>query len=89
MDVVLDSISAEELVWLRSLEDEDGFDTMTCRPIRLRSREEKLKLYQSALDEPNTVILGLWTSDKKHLIGKLTASDWNPRNRSMQIGIYL
>lgn len=43
MDVVLDSISAEELVWLRSIEDEDGFDTMTCRPIRLRSREEKLK----------------------------------------------
>ena len=55
MDVVLDSISAEELVWLRSLEDEEGFDTMTCRPIRLRSREEQLKLYQSALDEPNTV----------------------------------
>lgn len=89
MDVVLDSISAEELVWLRSLEDEDGFDTMTCRPIRLRSREEKLKLYQSALDEPNTVILGLRTSDGRHLIGKLTASDWNPRNRSMEIGYYL
>ena len=65
MDVALDSISAEELVWLRSLEDKDGFETMTCRPIRLRSREEKLKLYQSALDEPTTVILGLWTSDKK------------------------
>lgn len=89
MDVVLDSISAEELVWLRSLEDEEGFDTMTCRPIRLRSREEQLKLYQSALDEPNTVIWGLWTSDRKHLIGKLTASDWNPRNRSMEIGYYL
>lgn len=89
MDVVLDSISAEELVWLRSLEDKDGFDTMTCRPIRPRSREEKLKLYQSALDEPNTVILGLWTSDKKYLIGKLTASDWNPRNHSMEIGYYL
>ena len=89
MDVVLDSISAEELVWLRSLEDEEGFDTMTCRPIRLRSREEHLKLYQSALDEPNTVIWGLWTSDRKHLIGKLTASDWNPRNRSMEIGYYL
>lgn len=89
MDVVLDSISAEELVWLRSLEDKDGFDMMTCRPIRMRSRGEKLELYQSALDDPNTVILGLWTFDKKHLIGKLTASDWNPRNRSMEIGYYL
>ena len=89
MDVVLDSLPAEELVWLRSLEDKDGFDTMTCRPIRPRSREEKLKLYQSALDEPNTVILGLWTSDKEYLIGKLTASDWNPRNHSMEIGYYL
>ena len=89
MAVVLDPISAEELVWLRSLEDKDGFDTMTYRPIRMRSRGEQLELYQSALDEPNTVILGLWTSDKKHLIGKLTASDWNPRNRSMEIGYYL
>lgn len=89
MDVVLGPISAEELVWLRDLEDIDGFDTMTCRPVRLRSREEKRALYQSALDEPSIVVLGLWTSDKKHLMGKLTGSDWNPRNRSMEIGYYL
>ena len=89
MNAALGPISAEALVWLRSLEDEEGFDSMTCRPIHIRSSEEKRRLYQAALDEPNTVILGLWMPGENDPIGKLTASDWNPRNRNMEVGYYL
>lgn len=89
MNAALGPISAEALVWLRSLEDEEGFDSMTCRPVHIRSSEEKRRLYQAALDEPNTVILGLWMPGENDPIGKLTASDWNPRNRNMEVGYYL
>lgn len=89
MDAALGPITAEDLVWLRDWEDEDGFAAMTCRPIRHRSREERLALYQSVLNDPDQIIRGLWLTGEERPIGKLTAVDWNPRNRSMEAGYFL
>lgn len=85
----LSQITAGDLVWLRGREDEEDFGAMTCRPIHRRSGEALLDVYQSALDDPEKVVRGLWLPCAERPIGKLTATDWNPRNRSMEIGYFL
>lgn len=89
MKAALGSITTEGLVWLRDLENVDGFDHMTCRPIQKRSKTELEVIYQSALEDKDKEIRGLWVSEDVRPIGKLTAIDWNPRNRSMEVGYFL
>lgn len=87
--VRLDRIGAEELAALRELEDQEGFDRVTCRPVRHRTRAELLELYQDALTDRSKLICGLYLPGAAEPIGKLTASDYNPRNRSAELGYYL
>ena len=87
--VRLDCIRSEALVALHRLEEEEGFDHFTCRPVVTRTEEELLLLYQDALADRSKMICGLYLAESDEPIGKLTVSDYNPRNRSAEIGYYL
>lgn len=87
--VLLDCISSEALVALHRMEEEEGFARFTCRPVQRRTNQELLALYQQALQDRNRLICGLFQAKGGPAIGKLTVSDYNPRNRSAELGYFL
>lgn len=87
--VTLRLITLDELLWFRAKEDAEGFQFMTCRPLKEQSLSEKTALYRAALENADTVICGLWLNRNRELIGKISATGWNLRNRSGEIGYFL
>ncbi len=82
-------LTFSNLVWLRAFEDAEGFNRLTCRPVRSRSEAERKALYQSYLDDDKTTIRGLWLPCDPNPIGKFTATDYNPRNGTVEVGYFL
>lgn len=87
--VRLDRIGLDGLMALRAYEDAEGFGALTCRPLRTRTEAEKRALYRTALDDPDMLLCGICLPGREEAIGKLTASDYNPRNRSAELGYFL
>lgn len=87
--VRLDLLGPEGLVTLRILEDREDFERVTCRPVIRRTRMELLALYQDALKDRSKLICGLFLPGITEPAGKLTAFDYNPRNRSVELGYFL
>lgn len=85
----LDRICPTDLVRLRRLEEEEDFQRVTCRPIHYRTDGELLEGYQAALSRRTLLIAGLYLPGQDEPVGKLTAGDYNPRNRSAEVGYYL
>lgn len=85
----LDRIYPADLVRLRRLEEEEDFQRVTCRPLHSRTDGELLKGYQAALSRRTLLIAGLYLPGQDEPAGKLTAGDYNPRNRSAEVGYYL
>ena len=56
----LDTLTVEALLCLRHLEDEEGFERLTCRPVHLRGADELRIRYQTALEDPATLICGVY-----------------------------
>ena len=77
----LDTLTVEALLCLRHLEDEEGFERLTCRPVHLRGADELRIRYQTALEDPATLICGVYLRGTLRPVGKLTASNYNSRNR--------
>ena len=85
----LDTLTVEALLCLRHLEDEEGFERLTCRPVHLRGADELRIRYQTALEDPATLICGVYLQGTLRPVGKLTASNYNSRNRSAEVGYFL
>ena len=85
----LDRICPERLTVLHRMEEEEGFDRVTCRPVHHRTDEELLALYRQSLQDRSRLICGLFQTKGGPAIGKLTVSDYNPRNRSAELGYFL
>ncbi len=82
--VRLERIGLDGLMALRAHEDAEGFGALTCRPLRTRTEAEKRALYRTALDDPDMLLCGICLPGRK-----VTASDFNPRNRSAELGYFL
>ena len=87
--VRLERIGLDGLMALRARQDAEGFGALTCRPLRTRTETEKRALYRAALDNPDMLLCGICLPGRAEPVGKLTASDFNPRNRSAELGYYL
>ena len=70
----LDTLTVEALLCLRHLEDEEGFERLTCRPVHLRGADELRIRYQTALEDPATLICGVYLQGTLRPVGKLTAA---------------
>lgn len=87
--LIVDTISLEEIlsVWESSINEDR--EIITCRPIVKRSYDDAKVLFSSLLDSDTTFILGIYIylkDDKRQLVGRVTFSDYNCRNQSMEIG---
>lgn len=85
----LDRICPTDLVKLRRMEEKEDFQRVTCRPVRTCTDKELLEQYQATLSRRTLLIAGLYLPEQGEPIGKLTAGDYNPRNRSAELGYYL
>ena len=85
----LDWICPGNLVQLRRLEEEEDFQRVTCHPISKWTDGQLLERYQQALSLHTVVTVGLFLPEQDCPIGKLTAGNYNPRNRSAELGYYL
>lgn len=86
--VSLGLITVEGLLHLQRLQWRDGMERMTCRPVTRRPDEEIGDFFRSRLDDPCSVLCGIYQEGPLP-VGKITASDYNPRNGSAEIGYYL
>ena len=78
-------ITEEELILIRGETSED-FYKMTCRPVIKRKKNELEELYKNMIQRDNTVIFSIIRKEDGVLIGKVSLSDYNPRNSSMELG---
>ena len=85
----LDRICPADLVKLRRLEEKEDFGRVTCRPVHTWTDEELSERYQTELSRRTLLCTGLYLPGQGAPIGKLTAGDYNPRNRSAELGYYL
>lgn len=86
---MLDRISLQQMVFLRREQEAEEFQRFTCRPTSYRTDLQLRESYEKALSERTMLVWGIYSLDNEELLGKLTAADYNPRNRSAEIGYYL
>ena len=87
--VRLDQISPKQMAFLRREQEAEDFQRFTCRPISCRTTLQLRESYEKALSERTMLVCGIYPLDSEELLGKLTAADYNSRNRSAEIGYYL
>lgn len=87
--IALRAVTAEDLAALRRAADAEGFGRLTCRPVHTCADADLPARYARVLQDSSTFVCGLYLPGIEHAAGKLTASDYNPRNRSVEIGYYL
>ena len=83
----VNKIGVSELMRLRNYTIKENMEEMTCRPIISQTTHEALKSYNTLLNNDRVLILSVFFKEK--LIGKITFSDYNLRNQSMELGYYM
>jgi len=87
--IMLDSIEVDELVKVKMSASEEGFEKFTCRPVHKVNYEKRVNVYKELLNSNNTCILGVYDKEKRNVLGHISIFDYNPRNRSLEIGYHL
>lgn len=85
---VLDAVPVEALLRLQDAQWRDGMERMTCRPLRRRPERENAVFFRTLLENPACLICGIFL-DAPAPVGKITASDYNARNESAELGYFL
>ncbi|MCL1820580.1 MAG: GNAT family N-acetyltransferase [Oscillospiraceae bacterium] len=89
-DKFLDIMSVDDLLEIRSVSLSESPEKETCRPIIQRSEDEARKSFSEIITENSIINIGVYTTDSSpRVIGKITFFDYNPRNRSCELGYYL
>jgi len=79
----------DDLMKLRRAELLEPMEWMTCRPVVFRTDEEAAARMEAVLQDAALCLWGIYDLKSKGVLGKVTAFDHNPRNRSMEVGYYL
>ena len=82
-------ITADELLLIRVDTNYDETNKMTCRPIKKREGNELVEFYNQIIKKENNLIFSIWRKQDEELVGKVSFNDYNPRNRSMELGYYM
>ncbi len=82
-------ITADELILIRGETNYEDFYKMTCRPVIKRGKNELEEFYKNIIQKETTVIFSITRKEDGVLIGKVSFSDYNPRNSSMELGYYI
>lgn len=86
--VVVDHLSEEdELIVYRELK-KDGPERYTCRPLRHLADNEFLARRKTAMQRGSEVRLAIRLKESGDVVGRILLFDFNPRNRSVEIGYY-
>lgn len=87
--VRLDELSLQQMVFLRREQEKEDFQRFTCRPTSCRTDQQLMDNYKKACSGRTMLVWGIYSLVGEELLGKLTAADYNPRNRSAEISYYL
>lgn len=82
-------IEIEELLAIRNNTTYEEENRMTCRPIIKRNEIELKEFYEKILKNDNIVIFSIIRKLDGILLGKISFSDYNLKNNSIEIGYYL
>lgn len=85
--IVIDIISIVDFVKMKSVMDYEEKARVTSRPIVNRSDEEQIKYYISLLDKAAFIPLGVFKDNS--LVGNVMCFDYNPRNKSIEVGYFI
>lgn len=80
---------SEALVQLKSGLSRRALSMMTCRPFTDKTDEEKKALYDDLIQQKHLFPLGIFLMETDKLIGNISVFDYNERNKSVEIGLYL
>ena len=86
--LTLDFASAEDLVEIRDTITDEDSKRMTCRPIVSRSPDEAVEFCKQQIADESRIIFCIRNSTCE-LAGRLSLSDYNPRNASIELGYYI
>ena len=87
--IFLTNIEADELVKVKMSAKEEGFEKFTCRPVHNISDEERVNRYKALIENDNICIFGIYDKPGRNILGHISIFDYNPRNRSVEVGYYL
>lgn len=82
-------IEIDELIKIRNETTYKEEYKMTCRPIIRKSKIELEEFYNGILKNSNIFIFSIIRKSDNVLLGKISFSDYNSRNKSVEIGYYL
>lgn len=90
-EIYLQRITPEDYFRIWKERKKEGFERETCRPVTKRSEDEARQWIPSVLENEAVCVLGVYIKEngKQNIAGQLTLSDYNPRNRSMELGYSL
>lgn len=61
---------------------------VTCRPVAMRSSEEQKLFYENLLKNNSLFLFTVINTITNEIIGKISVSDYNPRNQSVELGYH-
>jgi ribosomal-protein-alanine N-acetyltransferase len=79
-------ITADELLLIRAETNYNETNKMTCRPVIKREGIELVEFYNHIIKKENNLLFSIWRKQDEELVGKVSFNDYNPRNRSMELG---
>ena len=72
---------------------EEGMEKFTCRPVKKKTYSESREFFSSRLETDNLCALGIYITSKgtseRKIAGRIILSDFNPRNKSAELGYYM
>lgn len=83
----INEITVDDLIQIRMETKYEDMYKMTCRPIMNREGSELAEFYKNIIKKENAFIFSI-NRKEGGLVGKISFSDFNPRNRSLELGYY-
>lgn len=76
----------QELMEFYEATRSDDLRRMTCRPTRILDAATMHRRLLSRLNDPNSLLLGVFSENR--IAARISLNDYNPRNRSVEIGYW-
>lgn len=86
-NILIKNATISELMYIWSKNSLEKKEYVTCRPVIQRDFEFAQKNFLKNMENPNILFLIITLSNEP--IGRISFSDYNPRNRSLELGYSL
>lgn len=82
-------LAEADLVPLQEWFLQSGPERLTCRPFHKRTPEELLERFRESSNSQHQKVYAIRRLDNDQLLGRVSWFDWNPRNRTVEIGFLI